>query len=75
MADLDGRQWSFHTVDQALEDVVVFANTFKLPSKAGAASKLKSPDALQASKTPWVFIGGSYPGMRAGMLRVRNPET
>jgi hypothetical protein len=53
----------------------VFANTFKLPSSAGAASKLKSPDDLQASKTPWIFIGGSYPGMRAGMLRVRNPET
>jgi hypothetical protein len=54
---------------------VVFANSFTLPAGSPAANRLLSKDALQASKTPWIFIGGSYPGVRAAMLRVRNPET
>jgi hypothetical protein len=75
IADLDAKQWSFHTTDQALQDVIVFANNFTLPATATALSKLKSLDALKASNAPWIFLGGSYPGMRAAMLRVRNPET
>jgi hypothetical protein len=62
-------------ISQALEDVVLFANNFTLPSGSPAASRLLSKDALQAPKTPWIFIGGSYPGARAAMLRVRNPDT
>jgi hypothetical protein len=54
---------------------VVFANSFTLPAGSPAANRLLAQDALQASKTPWIFIGGSYPGARAAMLRVRNPET
>jgi hypothetical protein len=72
---LTGEQWSYLTFEQALEDVVVFANNFTLPSTAAAFSKLKSPDALHASKTPFIFVGGSYPGVRASALRIRNPET
>jgi hypothetical protein len=53
----------------------VFAHNFTLSAGSPAASRLLSKDALQASKTPWIFIGGSYPGARAAMLRVRNPET
>jgi hypothetical protein len=53
----------------------VFASNFTLPADSPAARRLLSKDALQASKTPWIFIGGSYPGMRAALLRVRNPET
>jgi hypothetical protein len=72
---LNGTQWSYHTVEQALEDVVVFANKFSLPPHANAARKLSSPDALRASKTQWLFLGESYPGLRAAFLRIRNPET
>jgi hypothetical protein len=89
---MNAHQWSFLSLDQALEDVVIFANNFTLPPDAPAASRVKAPDALHASKTPyvqyfspvlswtdvakrWVFIGGSYPGVRAATLRQRNPET
>jgi hypothetical protein len=72
---LTGKQWSYLTFEQALEDVVQFANNFQLPTSAAAAKLVKSPDALHASKTPWVFVGGSYPGVRAATLRKRNPET
>lgn len=51
--DMDAHQWSFLSLDQALEDVVTFANNFKLPSDAPAASRVKAPDALHASKTPY----------------------
>ncbi len=30
---------------------------------------------LHPSVTPWVFLGGSYPGVRGTLLRIRNPET
>jgi hypothetical protein len=67
-------QWSFHTIDQALEDVVVFANNFSLPSNASAAGRVQGSDGLRPSKTPWIFVGGSYPGVRAALVRVRSPE-
>jgi hypothetical protein len=60
------------TVDQALEDFVVFAKGFTLPSSSRI--RLKSADALRPQNTPWVVIGASYPGVRAAYLRVRNPE-
>jgi hypothetical protein len=75
VAQLNANQWSYHTFEQALEDVVVFANNFSLPSNSSAASRVNSSDALHASKTPWIFLGGSYPGVRAATLRTRNPET
>jgi len=30
---------------------------------------------VRPSATPWVWLGGSYPGVRGALLRVRNPET
>jgi hypothetical protein len=66
-------QWSFLTVTQALEDVVFFASNFTPSASAGVA--LAFPEALHAANTPWVFVGGSYPGVRAALLRVRNPGT
>jgi hypothetical protein len=52
----------------------VFANSFSLPSNASAAGRVQGPDGLRPSKTPWIFVGGSYPGVRAALMRVRNPE-
>lgn len=65
-------EWQYLTVDQALEDFVVFAQGFTLPS--GSRIKLKSADALRPQKTPWIVVGASYPGVRAALLRIRNPE-
>lgn len=55
--------YKYLTVEQALEDFVTFAKTFKY----------KGQD-MNAGTVPWVFVGGSYPGARAAWLRVRNPE-
>ncbi|EIN06329.1 peptidase S28 [Punctularia strigosozonata HHB-11173 SS5] len=82
-------QWQFLTTEQALEDVVYFADHFKAP----AGSKVAGTS-LHPSTTPWVWLGGSYPGVRGyvhlsapealanigplirrALLRVRNPET
>ena len=64
-------QWQFHTVEQALEDVIYFAQrfTFSHPDDHTASYR------PHPSTTPWVFIGGSYPGIRGAFLRLRNPET
>lgn len=69
--DTTKEQWQFHTVDQALEDVVYFAErfTFSHPDRR-TASYRPTP-----ASTPWIMIGGSYPGVRAAYLRIRNPET
>ncbi|EKG13057.1 Peptidase S28 [Macrophomina phaseolina MS6] len=55
------------TSEQALADVPVFAANF---------SRANFPDIdLTPSSTPWIFIGGSYPGMRAAFMREYYPET
>ena len=53
--------------------MVVFAKHFTLPSDSRI--KLDSVDALRPHHTPWIFLGASYSGVRAALLRVRNPET
>lgn len=30
--------------------------------------------AIHPSVTPWVWLGGSYPGVRGAFMRIRNPE-
>ena len=60
-------QWKFLTTEQALEDVVFFANSFPTTASSGHA-------ALHPSVTPWVWLGGSYPGVRGAFIRLRNPE-
>ena len=49
-----------------MEDVVVFAKNFSLASQPGKD--------LRPNSVPWIFVGGSYPGLRAAYLRLRNPE-
>jgi Serine carboxypeptidase S28 len=61
--------YKYLTNEQALEDTVYFAQNF-YPKVLRQNWKVLSP-----SQTPWVFIGGSYPGARAAMIRERNPET
>ncbi|KAF2119735.1 serine carboxypeptidase S28-domain-containing protein [Lophiotrema nucula] len=52
--------------EQSLADVDRFAKQFK--------RKNISYD-LTPSGTPWVFVGGSYPAMRAAFMREKYPDT
>ena len=56
--------------EQALEDTVYLAKNSNPPGYSTAEA-----EGMRAYKSPWVWIGGSYPGSRAAMIRVRNPET
>ena len=61
--------YKYLNTEQALQDPVYFANNFQ-PSGLDAYW-----DALQPQNTPWVWLGGSYPGIRGAHMRVRNPDT
>lgn len=43
-----------HTLPQAIDDLVYFANNVDLPMPGG--------DAVKPGQAPWVLIGGSYSG-------------
>lgn len=45
---------SLHTLEQAVEDLVYFAENVKLAMPGG--------DAVAPGKAPWILIGGSYAG-------------
>ncbi|KAK6537297.1 hypothetical protein TWF694_011489 [Orbilia ellipsospora] len=57
----------FLTNDQALADVMYFAERFN-------SSKHPDHDAT-ASGSPWIMIGGSYSGIRASLMREKYPDT
>ncbi|KJA19598.1 hypothetical protein HYPSUDRAFT_44157 [Hypholoma sublateritium FD-334 SS-4] len=72
-------QWQFLTTEQALEDIVFFANSFVEPNSPSSNAAASTSDPLVAfpvhpSKIPWVMLGGSYPGIRSALMRIRNPE-
>jgi hypothetical protein len=56
----------FLTTEQSLADVDRFAHQF---------SRRDVNYTLTPDKTPWVFVGGSYPGMRAAFMRDKYPNT
>lgn len=60
--------YQYLNTEQALEDAVYFATHYDHPASAGSDASLKS------HKTPWIWIGGSYPGQRGAMIRRRNPD-
>ena len=69
-AALDGPEaYKYLTNEQALEDAVYFAKNFNPPGY-----NVFEMEAMRADRRPWVWIGGSYPGVRAAMIRVRNPD-
>ncbi|CAN8104243.1 unnamed protein product [Discula destructiva] len=63
---LDTSGYQYLNTEQALEDAVYFANHFQAEGVNAS---------LAPSTTPWIWLGGSYPGIRGAQLRVRNPET
>ncbi|KAB2570934.1 putative extracellular serine carboxypeptidase [Lasiodiplodia theobromae] len=65
--DTDPEDFIYLTSEQALADVPAFAANF---------SRANFPDVdFSPSTTPWIFIGGSYPGMRAAFMRQHYPDT
>ena len=65
--DTPATEMQYLTTEQALADVPYFAANFTRPN-------LPHID-LTPSSTPWIFIGGSYPGMRAAFMRNIYPST
>ncbi|KAK6523345.1 hypothetical protein TWF281_001325 [Arthrobotrys megalospora] len=59
--------FKYHTIEQALEDVVYFATNFSYDLE-----EYPKQD-LTPSKTPWVWIGVSYSGARGAWMAKRNP--
>ncbi|KAJ7577831.1 peptidase S28 [Mycena floridula] len=73
-------EWQFLDTEQALEDVIFFANSFAKANESDSAlSKSNGSEVftlpIHSTQTPWIFLGGSYPGVRGALLRQRNPET
>jgi hypothetical protein len=60
----DQAELQYLTVEQALEDVAHFARNF---------TRTNHTD-LTPDKTPWVFVGASYPGARAAWMRNFYPD-
>ncbi|KAK5046791.1 hypothetical protein LTR84_007145 [Exophiala bonariae] len=60
--------YQYFTVDQSLEDLVYIAQNFQPPGLEAYW------DILKPSASPWIYIGGSYPGIRAAFSRISHPE-
>ncbi|THU93213.1 peptidase S28 [Dendrothele bispora CBS 962.96] len=75
-AETTPEQWQFLTTEQALEDVIFFANSFSNDTLNSSSIDTSDPLSLplHPSTVPWIWLGGSYPGVRGAFLRVRNPE-
>ncbi|MCJ1238530.1 hypothetical protein MMC14_006520 [Varicellaria rhodocarpa] len=69
MAEAGYAAYKYLNTEQALQDPVFFAHNFQPPGMEQYWSLL-SPQS-----TPWIWLGGSYPGIRGAHMRVRNPET
>lgn len=65
--------YKYLTVEQALEDTAFFANNFN-KTTLSLNTNIQSTANLDPYHTPWIFVGGSYPGMRAAWARIQHPE-
>lgn len=61
-------QFRYLNTEQSLADVAAFASQFSLKNRGINYT-------LTPETTPWVFVGGSYPGMRAAFMREKYPDT
>ncbi|KAF7792825.1 hypothetical protein EIP86_003925 [Pleurotus ostreatoroseus] len=53
-SDLSVGNLEYHTISQAVADLIYFAENVQLPMPGG--------DSVSAKTTPWVLVGGSYSG-------------
>ncbi|KAH7152843.1 serine carboxypeptidase S28-domain-containing protein [Dactylonectria macrodidyma] len=65
--------YEYLTADQAIEDVAYFANNFN-KTELSLNDVVDSTEKLDPYHTPWIMVGGSYPGMRAAWSRLMHPE-
>ncbi|WEW61257.1 hypothetical protein PRK78_006747 [Emydomyces testavorans] len=65
--DTPPEKFQYLNNEQALADIPYFAKTFK---RAAFPNQDLTP-----KSTPWVMVGGSYPGMRAAFSRDKYPDT
>ncbi|PIL26625.1 hypothetical protein GSI_11291 [Ganoderma sinense ZZ0214-1] len=63
--DLSVASFRVHTVQQAIADLVYFAQNVQLPMPGG--------DQLAPGKAPWILIGGSYAGALTSYTMTSNP--
>jgi hypothetical protein len=71
VAGADG--YKYLTVEQALADAAFFANNFNTTTLR-LNTNIQSTASLDPYHTPWIFMGGSYPGLRAAWARNQYPE-
>ncbi|KAF9077060.1 serine carboxypeptidase S28-domain-containing protein [Rhodocollybia butyracea] len=64
--NLSGKNLRYHTIHQAIEDLVYFANNVDLPQMNGAG--------LSPATAPWILIGGSYSGALTSWTMVNHPD-
>ncbi|TFY82703.1 hypothetical protein EWM64_g1305 [Hericium alpestre] len=64
--DLSAASLKYHTIQQAIEDLVYFAENVKLPMPGG--------DDVVPDKAPWVLVGGSYSGALTGWTKINKPD-
>lgn len=67
------QDYQYHTIEQAIEDLAYFANNFN-STQLGQNTVVTSSANLDPYHTPWIIMGGSYPGMRSAWARERHPE-
>ncbi|KAL7268390.1 hypothetical protein RUND412_008990 [Rhizina undulata] len=65
--DTPAKDFQWLTTEQALADIPAFADSFR--------RKNFPNEDLTPRGTPWIFMGGSYPGMRGAFLRLKYPST
>ncbi|PFH52555.1 hypothetical protein AMATHDRAFT_1958 [Amanita thiersii Skay4041] len=63
--DLSVGSLQLHTLQQAVDDLVYFANNVHLPMPDG--------DKLSPANAPWVLVGGSYSGALTSWTMVNKP--
>ncbi|KAA1477306.1 hypothetical protein DENSPDRAFT_933642 [Dentipellis sp. KUC8613] len=63
--DLSVKSLQFHTIQQAIDDLVYFADTVQLPFS----------DKVTPAEAPWVLVGGSYSGALTAWTKVNKPDT
>ncbi|KAH8894193.1 hypothetical protein GQ53DRAFT_744933 [Thozetella sp. PMI_491] len=69
--------YKYLTIEQALEDVAYFAHNFNKTQLGVENTVLNGKNATQnlgPYQTPWIWVGGSYPGSRGAWARLRNPD-
>lgn len=64
--DTPAEKFVYLTTEQSLADIPIFTANF-------SRKDIKAD--LTPNSTPWIFVGGSYPGMRAAFMRKFYPDT